>query len=63
MTGPTVRPPEPLGASIRFRGPPVELPDPALGPRQVDVEELYNAERYRPLYSDKLGAPLLLSTV
>jgi 6-phosphofructokinase 1 len=41
----------------------VELPDPALGPRQVDVEELYNAERYRPIYSDKLGAPLLLSTV
>ena len=41
----------------------VELPDPALGPRQVDVQELYNAERYRPIYSTKLGAPLLLSTV
>lgn len=41
----------------------VELPDPALGPRQVDVEVLYNTERYRPLYHTKLGAPLLLSTV
>jgi 6-phosphofructokinase 1 len=41
----------------------VELPDPGLGPRQVDIEELYNAERYRPIYSTKLGAPLLLSTV
>jgi ATP-dependent phosphofructokinase / diphosphate-dependent phosphofructokinase len=38
-----------------------ELPDPAQGPRRVDVAALYNAERYRPNYSQKLGAPLLLS--
>jgi 6-phosphofructokinase 1 len=37
------------------------LPDPALGPRQVDVARLYNTERYRPHYAGKLGAPLLLS--
>ncbi|MFQ5662520.1 MAG: 6-phosphofructokinase [Terriglobia bacterium] len=37
------------------------LPDPALGPRQVDVPTLYNTERYRPHYAAKLGAPLLLS--
>ncbi len=40
-----------------------ELPDPALGARRVDVDELYNPERYRPNYAAKLGAPLLLSTV
>jgi 6-phosphofructokinase 1 len=40
-----------------------ELPDPQLGPRQVDVANLYNAERYRPSYAAKLGAPLLLDTV
>ena len=40
-----------------------ELPDPALGARRVDVEKLYNPERYRPNYAAKLGAPLLLSTV
>ncbi len=40
-----------------------ELPDPALGARRVDVDELYNSERYRPNYAAKLGAPLLLSTV
>jgi len=37
------------------------LPDPALGPRRVDVATLYNTERYRPNYASKLGAPLLLS--
>ena len=40
-----------------------ELPDPARGARQVDVEQLYNRERYRPNYAAKLGSPLLLSTV
>ena len=40
-----------------------ELPDPARGARRVDVDELYNRERYRPNYAAKLGAPLLLSTV
>ena len=38
------------------------IPDPSLGPRTVNVEQLYNADRYRPNYSDKIGAPLLLST-
>ncbi len=40
-----------------------DLPDPARCARQVDVEQLYNADRYRPNYAAKLGAPLLLSTV
>jgi 6-phosphofructokinase 1 len=38
-----------------------EIPDPALGPRQLDIEALYDTERYRPNYSAKLGAPLLLT--
>ncbi len=37
-----------------------ELPDPALGPRKVDVDEMYNVERFRPRYDGKLGAPMLL---
>ncbi len=37
------------------------LPDPTLGPRRVNVQQLYNAERYRPNYTAKLGAPLLLN--
>jgi 6-phosphofructokinase len=37
-----------------------ELPDPALGPRKVDVPVMYNAARFRPRYDGKLGDPLLL---
>jgi len=39
------------------------LPDPRRGPRRVDVARLYNAERFRPHYSNRLGDPLLLSSV
>ena len=38
------------------------IPDPALGPRTVDVGSLYDPERYRPRYGGKLGAPLLLGS-
>jgi 6-phosphofructokinase len=38
------------------------LPDPKAGPRKVDVARMYNLERYRPHYSDKLGFPLFLSS-
>ena len=37
------------------------IPDPKLGPRQVDVETMYNTERYRPLYDHKLGLPIFLT--
>jgi 6-phosphofructokinase 1 len=37
-----------------------ELPDPALGPRKVDVPVMYNVERFRPRYDGKLGDPMLL---
>ena len=36
------------------------LPDPALGPRKVDVERMYNEARFRPRYDGKLGDPMLL---
>jgi 6-phosphofructokinase len=36
------------------------LPDPALGPRRVDVPAMYNVERFRPRYNGKLGDPMLL---
>src|SRR5579864_5339385 len=39
----------------------VGIPDPALGPRRVDVENMYNTERYRPVYQNKLGLPIFLT--
>jgi 6-phosphofructokinase len=36
------------------------LPDPKIGPRSVDVPRLYAADRFRPIYSGKVGEPLLL---
>jgi 6-phosphofructokinase len=36
------------------------LPDPSLGARRVDVETMYNIERYRPRYIGLMGHPLLL---
>ena len=36
------------------------LPDPKLGPRRVDVPRLYNAERFRPQYADRLGSSIFL---
>jgi len=38
----------------------VEIPDPKLGPRKVDVETMYNTERYRPRYDNKRGLPVFL---
>ena len=39
----------------------VNIPDPKLGPRHVDVEHMYNKERYRPTYSDKEHLPVFLT--
>lgn len=39
----------------------VGIPDPALGPRRVDVEHMYNTDRYRPTYTSKEGLPLFLT--
>ena len=39
----------------------VRIPDPKLGPRHVDVETMYNTERYRPSYANKTGLPIFLT--
>jgi 6-phosphofructokinase 1 len=39
----------------------VPLPDPKLGARKVDVASMYNTDRYRPLYANKLGMPIFLN--
>jgi 6-phosphofructokinase len=39
----------------------VGIPDPKLGPRHVDVNTMYNTERYRPYYDKKLGLPIFLT--
>ena len=37
------------------------IPDPKFGPRHVDVEHMYNEDRYRPNYANKEGLPLFLT--
>ena len=37
------------------------IPEPKLGPRKVDVASMYNTERYRPTYSNKVGVPIFLT--
>ncbi|HWQ56082.1 MAG TPA: 6-phosphofructokinase [Bryobacteraceae bacterium] len=39
----------------------VPIPDPALGPRRVEVSTMYNTDRYRPVYAEKLGLPIFLT--
>jgi 6-phosphofructokinase 1 len=39
----------------------VPIPDPKLGPRRVDVASMYNIERYRPRYDQKIGLPIFLT--
>ncbi|MCU1329677.1 MAG: pyrophosphate-dependent phosphofructokinase, partial [Bryobacterales bacterium] len=39
----------------------VPIPDPALGPRAVDIPSMYNTERYRPSYAGKMGLPIFLT--
>jgi len=39
----------------------VPIPDP--GPaRRVDIDEMYNVERFRPQYHNRLGRPMLLAS-
>jgi 6-phosphofructokinase 1 len=39
----------------------VPIPDPKLGPRVVDIETMYDTERYRPNYAFKSGLPIFLT--
>jgi 6-phosphofructokinase 1 len=36
------------------------LPNPDQGPRAIDIPTMYNTDRYRPIYTDREGLPLLL---
>jgi ATP-dependent phosphofructokinase / diphosphate-dependent phosphofructokinase len=38
-----------------------KIPDPKLGPRSVDVETMYDTNRYRPTYNNKEGLPIFLT--
>ena len=37
------------------------IPDPKLGPRRVDVANMYDTQRYLPKYEGKLGLPIFLT--
>ena len=39
----------------------VPIPDPGLGPRQIDIKTMYDTERYRPTYTNKIGMSLFLT--
>ena len=39
------------------------IPDPGLGARKVDLDTMYNIDRYRPNYSNKRGRPIFLTKV
>ncbi|MDP9169988.1 MAG: ATP-dependent 6-phosphofructokinase [Acidobacteriota bacterium] len=39
----------------------VPIPEPELGPRKLNVERMYDTERYRPSYLGKLGLPFFLT--
>jgi 6-phosphofructokinase 1 len=38
----------------------VPIPDPKLGPRAVEIGTMYNTDRLRPNYANKLGLPIFL---
>jgi 6-phosphofructokinase 1 len=38
-----------------------DIPDPTLGARQVDLETMYNVDRYRPVYPHKNKLPIFLT--
>jgi len=50
-----------MSALVEGRYELMPIPDPKLGPRQVDVVSAYNTERYRPMYANKLGMPVFLN--
>ena len=37
------------------------IPNPKDGPRHVDIQTMYNTDRYRPNYGNKTGLPIFLS--
>jgi ATP-dependent phosphofructokinase / diphosphate-dependent phosphofructokinase len=39
----------------------VQIPDPKQGPRKVDIDSMFNKDRYRPSYGNKEGLPVFLT--
>ncbi len=39
----------------------VPIPDAKLGPRQIDIKTMYDTERYRPSYTNKIGMPVFIA--
>lgn len=37
------------------------IPDSKLGPRQIEVESMYDTEQFRPKYTNKAGMPIFLT--
>ncbi len=37
------------------------IPDPKLGPRKVDINTMYDVQRYRPRYDHHIGVPVFLT--
>jgi ATP-dependent phosphofructokinase / diphosphate-dependent phosphofructokinase len=50
-----------MAAVVEGRYAMVPIPDPKLGPRHVDIATMYNTDRYRPDYTQKLGLPVFLT--
>jgi 6-phosphofructokinase 1 len=39
----------------------VPIPNPKEGPRRVDLDSMFNKDRYRPSYTNKEGLPVFLT--
>jgi 6-phosphofructokinase len=50
-----------MAALVEGRYTLARIPDPAHGPRQVDIATMYNTNRYRPNYANKMGMPVFLT--
>lgn len=40
-----------------------DIPDPKLGPRKIDVDNMYDRDRFRPIYESKKGLPIFMMTI
>ncbi len=52
-----------MSALVNGRYDLVPIPDPALGPRKVDVASMYNVDRLRPNYANKRHLPVFLNRI
>ncbi len=50
-----------MAAIVEGRYALMPIPDPKLGPRKVEIDTMYNTQRYRPNYAHKLGLPIFLT--